>query len=270
MVLCSDAGRPSGEVALHSEMLSYWLAVWKNSVLTLCVCVCVCAPLNICHSFIIQHTCEPTASTSTCWHMRYSSCHMYKMWTPALVCTHNTFLPPILEELDLLQGWLPGCVAQISGPWLGCDGRESCLVIWELRGSCRPPSSPKKLTLYGESVCQARRLMLLCALDDTIMTNYNEQQGSCLIGWDILTADSLKCSVLTSLQFYWSQNTVWWSCAEDVPGFMAGCWQLHFGLKMWFFLFLLIILLQSQIAWSWKLFVVRYENLYLMTKLWRN
>lgn len=44
MVLCSNAGGPSGEVALHSEMLSYWLAVWKNAVLlSLCVRVCVCA-----------------------------------------------------------------------------------------------------------------------------------------------------------------------------------------------------------------------------------
>ena len=148
MVLCSNAGRPSCEVALHSEMLSCWLAVWKNAVLlSVCVCVCVCVyvPLNICHSFIIQHTCELTASTSTCWHMRYSSCHMYRMWTPALVCTQR-------RELDLLQGWLLGCVAQISGPWLGCDGRESCLITRELRGSCRPLSSTKKLVLYSESV----------------------------------------------------------------------------------------------------------------------
>lgn len=55
-----------------------------------------------------------------------------------LVCTHKAPLCPNVEELDPLQDPLPGCTAQISGPWLGCDGGEHCLIIRQLQGRSGP------------------------------------------------------------------------------------------------------------------------------------
>lgn len=114
--------------------------------------------------FVIQHLSTYTWQLNTCllahvlftkphewyimkeikrrWHPYARSCISMRSWCSSL-SFGEAGSTPVPDS-----PWL--CKAQIRGPWLGCKGRESCLIIWQLRGSRRPQSSPGKLALCGK------------------------------------------------------------------------------------------------------------------------
>lgn len=179
-------------------------------------------------------------------------CPIWRSWTCSKACS--------LAALPRLVAPDWAAMAERAASSSGSSREAAGLCALLIKNTFKTKNShciAKCLSVYE----QVRRLVLFCASDDTLMANYKERTGFALICWDILTAD--KATELIVLSLCWSQNMVWWPCAEAVPAYMTGYWQqLHFWLKIWFSI---NIFVQSRGSRSQRLFLGRNQNLYWVT-----
>lgn len=198
------------------------------------MCVCLCLSLNICqHTLYSTRDLTASVLAHALFIIPHVQCNIIKnthTWVAALICARNASLCPVWRSWTYSKACSLAAYPRLVAPdWptmaeraasSSGSSREAAGVRARLKNS---HFIVKRLSLCR----QARRLMLFCACDDTLMANYNECTGLWpdfprhLDSWQCAqnkaTEPHVYCAYLIAFLLCCSQNMGWWPCAEATP-----------------------------------------------------